>query len=266
MHEIAIATWLAEAHAAWPTVHLDEAAFVERTLARLPEAATLDQALAVHASDLWIAAACAAGDPIALAAFEAHFIAPLGAVLGATGSDADQIDEVKQELRRKLLVSDGDAPRIADFSGRADLRTWIRTAALRTRIDLVRRRRDIPVEEEELLALPAIADDPELAHMKERYRADLGTAIAEAIHLLVPRDRLLLKYHYIDGHSIDRIGAIYDIHRATAARWIASAREALGVQAQRLLSTRLGVSASQLRSIARLVESQLDLSIQRLLA
>ena len=86
-----------------------------------------------------------------------------------------------------------------------------------------------------------------------------------AIALLAPRDRLLLKYHYIDSLSIDRIGAIYDIHRATAARWVAAAREALAVQAQGLLSARLGVTASQLRSIARMVESQLDLSIQRLL-
>ena len=260
------ASWLAEARTAWPALTLDEPTFVAQTFARLAADATVDQALAVHAADLWIAAACAEGDALALAAFDERYIAPLGAVLGPTGLDGDQIDEVKQELRRKLLVSDGGAPRIADYSGRADLRTWLRTAAVRTSIDLIRRRRDVPVEEEELAALPAIADDPELAHMKERYRGELGTAIAEAIALLVPRDRLLLKYHYIDGLSIDRIGAIYDIHRATAARWVASAREALGVQAQRLLSARLGVTSSQLRSIARMVESQLDLSIQRLLA
>jgi len=37
------------------------------------------------------------------------------------------------------------------------------------------------------------------------------------------------------------------------------------VRAHALLGTKLGVTASQLRSIARLVESQLDLSIRRLL-
>jgi RNA polymerase sigma-70 factor (ECF subfamily) len=75
----------------------------------------------------------------------------------------------------------------------------------------------------------------------------------------------LLKYHYVDGFSIDKICAIYTVHRATAARWLGAAREALAVETHRLLGTRLGVSPSELRSIARLVESQLDLSIRRLL-
>ncbi len=257
--------WIAEARAAWPEIALDEAVFVEAVAARLPADAGLEQALAVHAADLWIAAACAAGDPVALAAFDARYLAPLSAILGQTGLDAGQVDEVKQELRRKLLVADGELPRIADYSGRADLRTWIRTAAIRTSIDLVRRRRELPIEDEELAMVPAIADDPELAHMKDRYRTELAAAITEAIALLVPRDRLLLKYHYLDGFSIDRIGTMYNVHRATAARWIGAAREALSAQAHRVLVARLGVTASQLRSIARMVESQLDLSIRRLL-
>jgi len=131
--------------------------------------------------------------------------------------------------------------------------------------DVIRRRRDLPVDDEELAILPAIADDPELAHMKDRYRGELRTAITEAIALLATRERLLLKYHYIDGFSIDRIAAIYGIHRATAARWLGAAREALSAQTHHLLISRLGVTPSQLRSIARLVESQLDLSIRRLL-
>ena len=261
----AAATWLADAHAKWPDIALDEAAFVAQVAARLPDDAGPEQALAVHAADLWIAAACAAGDPVALAAFEERYVAALGGVLGPTGLDADQVDEVKQELRRKLLVADGEPPRITDYSGRADLRTWVRTAAIRTSIDLIRRRRDLPVDDEELAILPAIADDPELAHMKDRYRGELRTAITEAIALLATRERLLLKYHYIDGFSIDRIAAIYGIHRATAARWLGAAREALSAQTHHLLISRLGVTPSQLRSIARLVESQLDLSIRRLL-
>ncbi len=259
------AAWVKEARAAWPDIEVDEAAFVAQVTARLPPDAGSDQASAICASDLWLAAACATGEPRALAAFEDRFMAPLGGILRATGLEPDQIDEVRQELRRKLLVADGEAPRITDYSGRADLRTWIRTAAIRTSIDLIRRRRDLPVEDEELAVLPALSDDPELAHMKDRYRDELKTAIAEAIAQLAPRDRLLLKYHYIDGFSIDRIGAIYDVHRATAARWLGGAREALSARAHRLLGDKLGVTASQLRSIARLVESQLDLSIRRLL-
>jgi RNA polymerase sigma-70 factor (ECF subfamily) len=259
------ARWLTDARAAWPSITLDDAAFVAAVRAVLPAGATVDQALALHAADLWLARACATGDPAALAAFEQNYLAPLTGVLARSGLDADQIDEVKQELRRKLLVSDAEPPRIAEYSGRADLRTWVRTAAIRAGIDLIRKRRDLPVEDEELAVLPAVADDPELAHMKDRYRDELRAAIGEAIAQLPPRDRLLLRYHYVDGFSIDRIGAIYQVHRATAARWVNAARDALADQTHRLLGAQLGVTPSQLRSIARMVESQLDLSIRRLL-
>jgi RNA polymerase sigma-70 factor (ECF subfamily) len=260
------AGWVADGRAAWPELAVDEAAFVAQVSARLPGDCGAEQARALHAADLWLVAACAAGDPRALAVFDERYLGPLGGVLRASGLEPDQIDEVRQELRRKLLVADGEAPRIADYSGRADLRTWIRTAAVRASIDLIRRRRDLPIEDEELVMVPALADDPEIAHMKERYRDDVRAAVQEATAQLSPRDRLLLKYHYVDGFSIDRIGAIYDVHRATAARWLGTARDALADRTQALLVGRLGVTESQLRSIARLVESQLDLSIRRLFA
>ena len=223
-----------------------------------------EDARSLHAADLSLAAACAAGDPAALAVFDEQYLAPLAGVLRATGLAADQIDDVMQELRARLLVGDG-RPRILDYAGRADLRLWVRTAAVRAGIDLVRQRRDLPVEDEELAALPAILDDPELLHLKDRYRDELREAVGEAITQLPARDRLLLKYTYVDGLNVDKVGAIYGVHRATAARWVGAARDALAESSRKLLVARLGVTPSELRSIARLVESQLDLSLRRLL-
>ena len=255
-----VAGWLGAARAAWPGVALDEARFVAYVAERLGSVA------AIHAADLWLAAACADGDPAALAVFDERMIAPLDRVLGRAGLDADQIDEVKQELRKKLLVAGESRARIVDYSGRADLKTWIRTAAVRAGIDLIRQRRDVPVDDEELVALPLIADDPELAHLKDRYRDDLRAAVAEAMAMLEVRDRALLKLAYVDGLGIDGIGTLHGVHRATAARWVAAARETLADRVQRTLIDRLGVSRSELRSIARLVESQLDVSVRRLLS
>src|SRR5215831_21157369 len=99
----AIAAWIAAGRAAWPTVAVDEAAFVAHVAAR----AGADLA-AVNAADLWLALACARGDAAACALFDERYLAPLRPVLAGTGLGADQIDEVKQELRRKLLVADGD--------------------------------------------------------------------------------------------------------------------------------------------------------------
>jgi RNA polymerase sigma-70 factor (ECF subfamily) len=260
-----IAGWLDAARAAWPAIAVDEAVFVAHVAARIPATARPDGLDAIHAADLWLTAACAAGDPAAIAAFDERLIAPLDRVLGQAGLAGDQIDEVKQELRRKLLVAEDGRARIADYSGRADLRTWMRTAAVRAGIDLVRRHRDVSLDDEDLAALPLIGDDPELAHLKGRYRDDLRTAVIDAMTALEARVRALLKLHHVDGLGIDRIGALYGVHRATAARWLASAREALADRVQRALIDRLGVTRSELRSIARLVESQLDVSVRRLL-
>ena len=256
----AVERWLVDARAAWPGVELDEPAFVAHVGVRL--ATTVD---AIHAPDLWLALACMNGDGAACELFDRQFVSRLRPALGQFGLSADEIDETLQMLRTKLLVGDGEGPRIAEYSGRADLRMWLRTIALRAAIDLRRAHRDVQADDAELAAQPAIADDPELVHLRDRYRDELAAAVTAAIRELDARDRLLLKYHYLDGLSVDRIGALYTIHRATAARWVAAAREALATRAQRILIAKLRVTPSELRSIARLVESQLDLSMRRLL-
>ena len=250
---------IAEARAAWPGVDLDPDLFA----AYVAERGDDDDDLCI--TDLYLAAGCAHGNPAALAAFDAQYLRQIGAALGPMELPRDAIDEVAQELRRKLLVAEGgEPPRIVDYSGRADLRTWLRTAAVRTAIDLRRRERDLPVEDEVLAAaLPAIDDDPELLHARALYSAELKEAFAVSIGELEPRDRALLKYHYVDNLNADRIGAIYGVHRATASRWIGIARDRLGRNVYRTLRAKLDVSAS---SIARLVEGDLDLSMRRLLS
>lgn len=266
------AEWVAAGRAAWPELSLDEARFVDEVMKRLPEAAgreaeRLAAGRAVHAADLWLTQACAAGDPAALRAFDRQLLGVLGAALGKLGLAADQRDEVAQELRARLLVAQGgEPPRIAEFSGRADLRTWLRTAAVRAGIDLLRRRREVALDDEEELALPVLGDDPEVQYLKEHYRAELKAAVADGLTGLPPRERLLLKYHHVDRLGVERLGALYQVHHATAARWLHAARERLAGEVQRLLGQRLGMSPSELRSVARLVESQLDLSVRRLLA
>lgn len=268
------AEWVAAGRAAWPALALDEARFAAEVMARLPGFATATAAermaagRAVHAADLWLTLACAAGDPAALRAFDQQYLAPLVGALGKLGLSADQRDEVAQELRERLLVADGgEPPRIAEFSGRAELRTWMRTAAVRAGIDLLRRRREVPLDDEdELEALPILGDDPEVQYLKEHYRTELRAAVAEALEALPARDRLLLKYHHVDRLGVERLGALYQVHHATAARWLHAARERLAAEVQQRLGQRLGMSPSELRSVARLVESQLDLSLRRLLA
>jgi RNA polymerase sigma-70 factor (ECF subfamily) len=70
--------------------------------------------------------------------------------------------------------------------------------------------------------------------------------------------------HFVDGLTIDEIGALYQVHRATAARWISGARNTLLADTRARLTARLALTPSQFDSLMRLVRSELDLSLQRL--
>jgi RNA polymerase sigma-70 factor, ECF subfamily len=58
---------------------------------------------------------------------------------------------------------------------------------------------------------------------------------------------------------------LHDVHRSTAARWIAEAREAIVDDTKSLLQARLGSTPSEIQSILTLVKSRLDVSFRRLL-
>ena len=81
-----------------------------------------------------------------------------------------------------------------------------------------------------------------------------------------PPDRLLLRIHFIDGLTIDEIGAMHDIHRATAARRIQKARERLAKLTKEKLRVRLGIDRWEADSVIRLVRSRLDFSVRNYLA
>ena len=66
--------------------------------------------------------------------------------------------------------------------------------------------------------------------------------------------------------NIDKLGVMFQIHRATAARWLHSARESVFTETRRLLQQRLRLSPAEFDSLVRVLRSQLDLSVTRLLA
>jgi RNA polymerase sigma-70 factor (ECF subfamily) len=78
---------------------------------------------------------------------------------------------------------------------------------------------------------------------------------------LARRDRTLLRYRYIDDLDIDAIGAVYRVHRATAARWLQRIRRELLEDTRARLAAKLAVKTDELDSILRFIGSQLDISI-----
>jgi RNA polymerase sigma-70 factor (ECF subfamily) len=260
--EEALGATIARARAAWTHVNVGD----ERFAAFLGARAAPGDLEAARAPDLWAACACGTGDGRAIGEVEARYFPDVDAALGKMGLSADRIGEVKQGLRRVLFVGDPDAgvaPRITEYRGTGDLRAWLRVTAMRAALKLLRKENREAPTDDALLEVRAHEDDPELAYMKAAYRASFKTAFQEALESLLPRERTLLKQQIVDGLGIDELGALYQVHRATAARWVQSAREKLLTRTRRTFMLNARISSDECESIMRLVRSQLDMSLHR---
>lgn len=241
-------------------------------LARCVPAGTVDEALpstlaAMHGVELHLAYACRQGEPAALARFEREHIGPLGPVVGRVDPSAAFVDEVKQRLRTKLLVCEGqDPPKIAGYTGRGDLQTWVRVVAVREALSSLRaQRRRALVSDEPLLALEASATGPELGALKQQYREQFAEAFTAALGERSPAERNLLRLHYLHGLSIDELGTLLGIHRSSAARRIAKTRQTLLRDTRRRLQAGLAMERQDFDQLMALIASRLDLSIERFL-
>ena len=260
-----LAGLLARARAEAPGVELDPHAFLDYVAERV----TFDRhgrpmLRSIRAGDLWLAFGCVTGHPGALAAFEVGCATEIASSLRRSFDPGLAEDAELRFRERLLLVAGDDTPRLASYSGRGDLRAWLRAAAARTAIDLMRARREIPVDPGTLGELGE-GFDPLLASLKQRYREQFRIAFAEAARALTDRERTLLRYRFLDGLSIDEIGVLYRVHRATVARWIAAIRETLFETTRNQLMAQLAISDSEVDSVLRLIDSQLDVSIEAMI-
>lgn len=256
------------AHAAWPEVDLAAEVFVRHMAHALANATDLEQALAeLRGNELFIACACTHGVPSAHRVFEEHFIPEAKRILARAGTPVEP-EEFLQRLRDRLLVPEvGGQPRIAAFSGRGELRNWVRIAAHRLIVDGYRKGRDPVVAEsgEATDAIAAATPDPELAALKATYREGFQAAFEAAFAALPPAERTLLRYRYVDGLEVQQIAAIDGRHRVSVSRALSRARESLLSHLRRDLAARLHIGMSEADSVVRLMQSQLHVSLSRLL-
>ena len=82
---------------------------------------------------------------------------------------------------------------------------------------------------------------------------------------MADRDRAILRYTIVDHLGIDALSKIYQVHRATAARWVQKARDGLVQGVREDLGARLRVPADELESIMRIVADEVEVSVRRLL-
>lgn len=256
----------AAGRAAWPTVALPRERFVDH-LARRINARAAEPAdrvlLTIPAADLYLAAACCEQDAAALAAFRDAFVPALRQVLGRLALTSSTIDETVQRVLVMLFVGEGGPPQILGYGGKGTLRSWVRSIGVRTGRRLAGVEQDSG-SEDDLADLPAAVADPELELLRARYGDQVRAAFRAAFTELGERERNVLRQYHIDGLTIDQLASLYQVNRATTARWVAGARLAIVTRTRNRLVEQFGIAAAEVDSIIRLVRSQLAVSVRDL--
>ncbi len=215
-----------------------------------------------HAQDVALARACVLGEATALREFETRLGPEIDVALKRLGLEHGEAGDVKSRVLEKLLAP--PSTKLDQYTGQGPLASWVKAVAAREALSLRRtsaRRRDL---------LDAAGDamnpvDPELAFLKRHYRDAFRAAFGATVDELSAEDRLLLRYRFVDALTLPQLAAACGVHRATAARRLATLRERLFAGTRAQLSARLDVSADELASIFRLIQSNFDVSMRRLL-
>jgi RNA polymerase sigma-70 factor (ECF subfamily) len=217
-----------------------------------------------QSADLYIAAACATGDQRAIARFDAQYLTAVDRYVRRIPLDADMVAELRQQLR--LLILLGPQPGICKYRGTGALIAWVRIIAVRAALELARRERSSRALDDQALDTLVASDlSPEVQAVKGRYRERMQTALRQVLSTMDDREKTLLRLHFLDGASVEAIGRIYGVHRATAARWLVALRKQILRRVREALALPAGSTSSELRSLLRLLEGEIELSLRRLL-
>ena len=217
--------------------------------------------------DLYLACACLQAVEGSVAAFDERCDSAIRAALASLPQSAVDRDEIRQQLGVQVLIGSDDAPaRLNSYRGAGPLARWAAVAAQRLAVSALRSAQT-EAHARERSAVEAAVDwkDPAVLLLKERYRGDFQRALEEAMAIVSDRDRLLLRMHLVNGLPTRSLAKMYNVDHSTVARWLQDAREAISDEIQRLLRRRLRLTASEVKSLARLMTSQLDLTISRFL-
>jgi RNA polymerase sigma-70 factor (ECF subfamily) len=192
--------------------------------------------------------------------FDREYIARIPAYL-AKHSARTNADEIRQQMRERLLVARPDAPaRIGGYEGRGSLASWVKVATLRAASN-VRRAEQPEVELADEIPAAAITEVPELRVMAGEYRSAFRAAFRAAFAALPAEERTVLRLHFLDGVTVRQLAPMLNVSSATAGRRLLSAQTKLGELVLAELAVAVAVPRADLESAVRAIVSRLDVSL-----
>ena len=257
------------ARAQHPDIALAPERFATFLAARLPAAGEKGAAAdALHIADLYLACAYSLGIQTAQERVEAEHFSRIARRLGRMTVPHLAIADILQELRCRLVELQDPAALSRGYSGRGSLGGWLFVTAVRTAERRLMRTQKELIEHEATLGAHdrlARALDPEMEHLLHSCKETFESAMREGLAALSSRERNLLRYHFLEHFSIDRLAEIYGVHRATAARWIARAQKHLADETHARFAAKIPLAKGSMPRLIELIRSRLDLSLSGVL-
>jgi RNA polymerase sigma-70 factor (ECF subfamily) len=253
----------------WTRVRLEPEELVAQVATHLPpDVDALEHIRALYAEDVVLACACAREVEGAAETLDAEYLSRMASFVGHIDPSPSFVDEIRQLIRERVLLRRPDGPpRIADYSGRGPLVSWLRISAVRValnhRAEPHQARR---VDDQSILDDLAEESSPELQVLRARHADALAQALRKAVAALTPDQRVIMRMYFSSGQSCEQIAAALCVNRSTASRKIVAAREAVFAETRRLLRETLPVTSSEFASLARVLHDQLNISLRTLLA
>ena len=106
---------------------------------------------------------------------------------------------------------------------------------------------------------------PEVRALQERYRPHLKAAVQRALESVDEEDRRLLHRHAIEGVTVEQLGTEQGVHGSTISRRLTRVRQEIFDRTRQQLLAEVRLNESEFTSIVRVLRSDLDVSVRRIL-
>ncbi len=232
------------------------AALVSRLLAKGADAAALCW------EDLFLTEAALAGSNAAWARLKALHGYRLAAVFRRIMNDDGAADELANQFWAELAAPVSGTARLSRYAGKGALGAWLVVSAARYAQKARARSRETAASDDVLLErVGAAEEDLALKLFKSQHQKEFTESVKQAFRRISLEERNLLRHHYLDGVETGELARLLGVHRATAVRKLAAARDSFVAAFRDELSVRLKIQRLDVDSIARLFKSQLDISL-----
>lgn len=214
----------------------------------------------LYLDDLYLATACALGDSAAWEEMEDRFFGFIRALAGRF----DLRREAAADVADQVIADLWGRRNIERFEGRSTLKTWLGALVTNAALNAAageRRKMELDVDGG-VASTAASREEADPGPEATSQRAVAG-AVAAALKSLPFRDRFFILLYYEQGLTMDQIGSVQGLSKATVSRSLKQVRSRLRKDIEQSLA---GTGTSWRRIRPDIDLSQLDLDLPSLLA